>query len=53
MIRALHPAEWHGVGSRETKDGGEVTVENNGDVTFRAPFAQASPAVLYLKGVER
>jgi Family of unknown function (DUF6298) len=46
-----YSAEWHGVGGREVRDAGKVTVENRGSTSFEAPFAGAGPAVLYLKGV--
>jgi len=40
---------WHSVVSRETKDVGTVEVEDGGNTTFAAPFAEAGPAVLHLK----
>jgi hypothetical protein len=40
---------WHSVVSRETKDAGTVEVEDGGNTTFTAPFAEAGPAVLHLK----
>jgi hypothetical protein len=40
---------WHSVVSRETKDAGEVEVEDGGNTTFTPPFAEADPAVLHLK----
>ena len=48
-----YSAEWHDAGGRETEDGGKVTVENNANTSFRSPFAEAGPAVLYLKAVGR
>lgn len=45
-----YSAEWYSVGSRETKRAGEVSVEDRKSTTFTAPFAEAGPAVLYLKG---
>jgi hypothetical protein len=40
---------WHSVVSRETQDAGTVEVEDGGNTTFTAPFAEAGPAVLHLK----
>jgi hypothetical protein len=40
---------WHNVVSRETKDADTVEVEDGGNTTFTAPFAEAGPAVLHLK----
>ena len=40
---------WHSVVSRERKDAGTVEVEDGGNTTFTAPFAEAGPAVLHLK----
>ncbi|MDQ3999895.1 MAG: hypothetical protein M3283_02575, partial [Actinomycetota bacterium] len=48
-----YSAQWYSVGSRETKGAGNVVVENPGSVSFTAPFAEAGPAVLYLKRVGR
>jgi hypothetical protein len=48
-----YAARWHSLGSRETKDAGNVTVEDRGDVSFAAPFPEAGPAVLYLRRVGR
>jgi hypothetical protein len=44
-----YAVRWHGVASRETRDASPVKVENRGNTTFSAPFAEAGPAVLYLK----
>jgi hypothetical protein len=46
-------AEWFSVNRRETKDAGRVTVDGVDDPSFMAPFAEVSPAVLYLKRIER
>jgi hypothetical protein len=40
---------WHSVVSRVTKDAGTVEVEDGGNTTFTAPFAETGPAVLHLK----
>ncbi len=45
--------EWRDVSSRETKGAGNVTVERDRSTSFTAPFAEAGPAVLYLKQVGR
>jgi hypothetical protein len=45
--------EWFSVAGRDTKDAGTVTAERSGPVPFTAPFADAGPAVLYLKQSER
>src|ERR687897_498616 len=44
-----YSVRWHGVASRETKDAGEVEVEDGGNTTFPTPFAEAGPAVVHLK----
>ena len=41
--------EWHSLTTRETKGPGKLTVKSNGNASFAAPFAEARPAVLYLK----
>ena len=45
----IYSVRWHDVASRETRDAGPVRVENQGNTTFSSPFAEAGPAVLYLK----
>ena len=40
---------WHSVVSRVRKDAGTVEVEDGGNTTFTAPFAEAGPTVLHLK----
>ena len=45
----IYSIRWHSVVSRETKDAGTVEVEDGGNTTFATPFAEAGPAVLYLK----
>jgi hypothetical protein len=47
-----YSAEWHSVRSRKMKDAGTVKAEDGGQTTFAAPFAEAGPAVLYLRGAE-
>jgi hypothetical protein len=44
-----YSVRWHSVVSRETKDAGTVEIEDGGNTTFTAPFAEAGPAVLHLK----
>jgi hypothetical protein len=46
-----YAVEWYSVTSRETRGADNLTVEWDGSVDFRAPFAEAGPAVLYLKRV--
>jgi hypothetical protein len=48
-----YTVEWYSVNSRETKGDGEVTVGSDGSVSFTPPFAQVSPAVLYVKQAGR
>jgi hypothetical protein len=48
-----YSVRWHSVRSREAKGAGKVTVENPGGTTFEAPFAEAGPAVVYLRRVGR
>jgi hypothetical protein len=45
--------QWYSVATRETKDAGKLTVESDGSASFTAPFAQAGPAVVYLKQAGR
>jgi hypothetical protein len=51
LAAGSYTVEWYSVNTRETKEGGQVTVPRDGSTTFTAPFAEASPAVLYLKRV--
>jgi uncharacterized protein DUF6298 len=51
LKEGTYSVRWHSVVSRERRDAGTVNVEDRGDTTFTAPFAEAGPAVLYLKGV--
>ena len=44
-----YTVEWHGVNSRETREGGKKTVERQRRVSFTSPFGAGAPAVLYLK----
>jgi len=44
-----YSVRWHSVVSRETKDAGTVEIEDGGNTSFTAPFAEAGPAVLHLK----
>lgn len=48
-----YAVEWFSVNSRETVRGDTVTGGRPRPRSFRAPFASAGPAVLYLKRVER
>jgi hypothetical protein len=48
-----YTVEWYSVNSREMVGADKLTIENEGSRSFTAPFAQAEPAVLYLKSVGR
>jgi len=48
-----YTAEWHSVNSRDKETASTVTVESGGSTSFKAPFAQAGPSVLYLKRARR
>jgi hypothetical protein len=45
----VYSAEWHSLTTREAKEAGKVAVEGDRSASFTAPFAEAGPAVLYLK----
>ena len=47
-----YAAEWFSLNLRETTNAEEVTVQNDGEVRFMAPFSEAGPAVLYVKRLE-
>jgi hypothetical protein len=51
LAAGAYDAEWYSVDSRETMEGGTLTVPSDGSISFKftAPFVQAGPAVLYLK----
>jgi hypothetical protein len=53
LAAGTYTVELYSVNSRQTREGGKVTIENDGDTSFVAPFAQAGPAVLYLKRMRR
>jgi hypothetical protein len=46
-----YTVEWYNVNSRETVSANKVIVKSSGDTSFKAPFAEPGPAVLYLKKV--
>jgi len=46
-----YSVQWYSVTTREMKGAGKLTVESDGSASFTAPFAEAGPAVLYLKQV--
>jgi Family of unknown function (DUF6298) len=50
---ATYSVEWFSVNGRETKSVDEVSIESRGGTSFTAPFAEAGPAVLYLRRVGR
>jgi hypothetical protein len=41
--------EWFSVNRREPKRAGQVTIDSVGESSFKAPFTEAGPAVLYLR----
>lgn len=53
LAAGTYAAEWFNINLRETTSAEEVTVQNDEDVRFMAPFAESGPAVLYLKRVGR
>jgi hypothetical protein len=53
LAAGAYTVEWFSVTSRETQGDSRVTVPNDGSISFEPPFAQAGPAVLYLKQVGR
>jgi hypothetical protein len=48
-----YTAEWYSVNSRDKKTASTATAESGGSTSFKAPFAQPGPAVLYLKRARR
>ena len=50
---STYSVQWFSVNARETKSAGEVRIESRGGTSFAAPFAEAGPAVLYLRRVGR
>jgi len=46
---STYSVEWFSVNGRQTKDAGTVEIEDDGNTTFTAPFAEAGPTVLHLK----
>jgi hypothetical protein len=51
LAAGVYAVEWYSVSRRETVEGHQMTVEREGSASFTAPFAEASPAVLYLQRV--
>jgi hypothetical protein len=49
LAAGTHAVEWFSVNTREAKGADKVTVGSNGNNSFTAPFAEAGPAVLYLR----
>jgi hypothetical protein len=47
-----YAVEWFDVNRHEMKGNGQVTTDSVGDPKFMSPFAEAGPAVLYLKQVK-
>jgi len=50
---STYSVEWFSVNGRQTKSVDEVRIESRGGTSFTAPFAEAGPAVLYLRRVGR
>jgi hypothetical protein len=48
----MYSVEWFDINRRELKRGDQVTIDSVGDPKFMPPFAEAGPAVLYLKRAE-
>jgi hypothetical protein len=46
-----YAVEWFHVNRRETESTGKMTMKSNGNTSFTTPFAEAGPAVLYLKRI--
>ena len=44
-----YTVEWFSVNSRETMEGATVTDPSDASTSFKAPFADTGPAVLYLQ----
>jgi hypothetical protein len=49
VTAGAYATEWYSVTSRESAKAEKVMVEPDGRVSFKAPFADAGPAVLYLR----
>jgi hypothetical protein len=49
LATGVYAVEWYSVNSRETMGAGNVMIERDGGASFRAPFAKAGPAMLYLR----
>jgi hypothetical protein len=51
LAAGTYAVEWFSIDARQTREADRVTVECDGSIGFAAPFAEARPAVLYLKRV--
>jgi hypothetical protein len=51
LVSGTYAVEWYSVTKREANGTGPLTVRDNGNVSFKAPFAGGGPAVLYLKQI--
>jgi hypothetical protein len=49
LAAGTYAVEWFSVDARQTREADRVMVASDGSVDFTAPFAEAHPAVLYLK----
>ena len=53
LAPGTYQVEWFSVNGRDTQTAGQVSIHSGANSSFTAPFAEAGPAVLYLKRVER
>jgi hypothetical protein len=51
LVAGRYAVEWHGVHTRETVAAEPLTVESDGAIQFRPPFAARGSSVVYLKRV--
>jgi hypothetical protein len=49
LAPGTYSVEWYNVRTRETADGGDVTIHGDRTRAFISPFGATSPAVVYLK----
>jgi hypothetical protein len=49
LERGTYSVEWFNVNSRAAQSAEPVTVKRAGNTTFKSPFSEAGPSVLYLK----
>ena len=51
LSAGTYTVEWFNINSRKTKGANTVTVKRKGNTSFKAPFTQSGPSVLYLKRI--